>query len=66
MAELENDGTLEDVILHILGHVLGIGTSWGEISQDDVGFLQNPIFKSDRTPGNSNAQPVFFGVNGIN
>ncbi|WP_148618613.1 M8 family metallopeptidase [Mariniblastus fucicola] len=28
LADLSSDGTLEDVILHEMGHVLGIGTLW--------------------------------------
>lgn len=28
MATMENNGTLADVIVHEMGHVLGIGTSW--------------------------------------
>ena len=29
VADLEVDGQLETVILHEMGHVLGIGTVWG-------------------------------------
>ncbi len=28
LSNMENDGTLEDVILHEMGHVIGIGTIW--------------------------------------
>ena len=35
--ELERSGDLDDVILHEMGHVLGIGTLW-----DLVGLLRNP------------------------
>jgi hypothetical protein len=37
MAEMEGDGTLPGVILHEMGHVLGIGTLW-----EDFDLLQNP------------------------
>jgi hypothetical protein len=42
LSKLEADGQLEDVILHEMGHVLGIGTQW-----DNRGFLQLP---SDTAP----------------
>ena len=64
--EVENDCMLEDVILPNLGHVHGIGRSWGEIAQDDVRLLQNPIFASNRDPGNPDTQPVLFGVSDVN
>lgn len=37
LTQLENSGRLEAVILHEMGHVLGIGTIW-----DFLGFLVNP------------------------
>jgi hypothetical protein len=37
LQDMLDGGTLEDVILHEMGHVLGIGTLW-----DYLGFLQNP------------------------
>lgn len=37
VANLENAGSFEAVILHEMGHVLGVGTLW-----DLEGFLQNP------------------------
>ena len=42
LASMEEDGVLEDVILHEMGHVLGIGTRW-----DDLGLLQNPSLGTD-------------------
>lgn len=30
LAEMESDGTLDDVITHEMGHVLGIGTLWAQ------------------------------------
>lgn len=36
LADMESDGTLGDVILHEMGHVLGIGTIW-----DTKGLIQN-------------------------
>ena len=63
LEELENDGTLEDVVLHNLGHALGIGTSWRLITQGDIFLLQDPIFENTEDPGNTNAQPRFIGFN---
>ena len=37
LAALDAAGQLEDVILHEMGHVIGVGTLW-----DLLGFLQNP------------------------
>ena len=54
---LERSGTLDDVILHEMGHVLGFGTLW---SQDPLDFLQNPSF-----PNNSGADTHFNGPNAI-
>lgn len=45
LAALEADGQLEDVILHLMGHVIGIGTFW-----DTAGFLQNPSLDADGNP----------------
>ncbi len=44
LATLETDGTLGDVILHEMGHVLGFGVLWSTL-----GFLQNPSLPS--SPG---------------
>ncbi len=44
LATLETNGTLGDVILHEMGHVLGLGTLWSLF-----GFLQNPSLPS--SPG---------------
>lgn len=37
LATLESNGLLDDVVLHEMGHVLGIGTLWGSL-----GFLADP------------------------
>ena len=42
LAALEEDGVLEAVILHEMGHVLGVGSTWG-----DLGLLQNPSLGTD-------------------
>lgn len=44
LATLETNGTLGDVILHEMGHVLGLGTLWSSFA-----FLQNPSLPS--SPG---------------
>ena len=43
LAGMEADGTLESVILHEMGHVLGIGSLW-----DDHGLLRNPSLAAER------------------
>ncbi|MBM79509.1 MAG: hypothetical protein CMJ78_02810 [Planctomycetaceae bacterium] len=48
--DLVNDGQFENVILHEMGHVLGIGTLW-----DFKGFLQ----------GGGSADPRFTGTNAV-
>lgn len=50
VAELERGGTLVDVILHEMGHVLGFGTLWGRF-----GLLQ----------GAGTANPLYVGVNAL-
>jgi trimeric autotransporter adhesin len=50
MANMEANGTLTPVILHEMGHVLGIGTNWGSL-------LQNPA------PAPDVGDPTFVGVN---
>lgn len=49
IAPLETDGSLTSVILHEMGHVLGIGTNWGPL-------LQNPA------PSPGTGDPVFVGT----
>ena len=39
---IEQSGDLEDVILHEMGHVLGIGSIW-----DRLGFLRNPASETE-------------------
>jgi hypothetical protein len=48
LTRMEEDGSLEDVIIHEMGHVLGIGTIW-----QDLGLLQ----------GAGTANPTFLGDN---
>ncbi len=43
---LAGNGQLEDVILHEMGHVLGLGTLWGT-----KGFLQNAASAGQQAPG---------------
>ena len=50
LAELSADGLLEDVILHEMGHVLGVGTLW-----DYEGLLV----------GAGGADPYFLGANAL-
>jgi hypothetical protein len=60
LAEMERNGSLLDVILHEMGHVLGIGTIW-----DTLGLLQgegtsNPVFTGPQATAEFNA---IFGAN---
>ncbi len=52
---LEGTGRLVDLILHELGHALGIGTLW-----TGMGLLQNPSL-----PGNKGADTHFAGADAI-
>ncbi len=52
LEELETEGSLETVILHEMGHVLGVGTLWRE-----RGLLLNPS-----SPGNPGADTHFTGT----
>jgi hypothetical protein len=52
---LENSGQLRDVILHEMGHVLGIGVIWGRL-----GLLQNPS-----TVGGPELDTYFSGANAV-
>lgn len=50
LAMMESEGTLQDVILHEMGHVLGIGSLW-----TDRGLVT----------GYGSANPVYVGTNGL-
>jgi hypothetical protein len=50
LRQMEVFGTLDDVVLHEIGHVLGIGTMW-----PDKGLLQ----------GKGGADPMFLGANAV-
>ena len=55
LPRLETDGRLLDVVIHEIGHVLGIGTLW-----DTLGFLVNPSL-----PGMEGADTHYTGPRGI-
>jgi hypothetical protein len=57
LTNMENNGTLEAVILHEIGHVLGIGTLWGTSYHN---LLVNPSLPS--SPG---VDTHFSGANAI-
>ena len=59
LQELEDEGFLEDVILHEMGHVLGIGTLW-----DFQGLLVDPSLTAGGVP-NPGADPHFTGSQAI-
>ncbi|NQZ12857.1 MAG: proprotein convertase P-domain-containing protein [Algicola sp.] len=50
LAQMEADGSLQNVIIHEMGHVIGLGTLW-----DSMGLLQ----------GGGTANPVFVGENAM-
>jgi len=55
LAALDASGQLDDVILHEMGHVIGVGTLW-----DNLGFLVNPS-----RPSSAGADTHFDGPMGI-
>ena len=55
LERLDAEGRLLDVVIHEIGHVLGIGTLW-----DDLGFLVNPSL-----PNDVGADTHFAGPRGI-
>jgi Leishmanolysin/Bacterial Ig-like domain (group 2) len=59
LQQLEDEGFLEDVILHEMGHVLGIGTLW-----DFQGLLVDPSLTAGGVP-NPGADPHFTGSQAI-
>ena len=59
LEQLETGGFLEGVILHEMGHVLGIGTLW-----DLQGLLADPTYPADAPP-NLGADPHFTGGQAI-
>jgi hypothetical protein len=48
LAQMESDGTLNDVITHEMGHVLGIGTIWSEKSLLEGAGTSNPTFVGEQ------------------
>lgn len=55
LVDIEANGQLEGLILHEMGHVLGIGTKWQQ-----AGLLRNPSL-----PDNSGADTHFVGPNAL-
>lgn len=51
LATLESNGRLNDVILHEMGHVLGIGTLWDNKSLLQGGGGLNPVFTGPSARG---------------
>lgn len=60
LARLDATGDMEKVILHEMGHVLGIGTLWGEAQRD---MIRNPSLPDNG--GTQGADTHFIGVNAI-
>jgi hypothetical protein len=59
--DMETNGTLDEVILHEMGHVLGIGTLWDDF--DFLSFAGNSVFCSSVTAFTTD--PTFTGPLGI-
>jgi hypothetical protein len=47
LARMEMDGSLENVIVHELGHVLGMGTIWGQMGLLRGAGTANPVFMGE-------------------
>ncbi|MCH7991640.1 MAG: Ig-like domain-containing protein, partial [Gemmatimonadetes bacterium] len=57
LEKLELDGDMLEVVLHEMGHVLGIGTIWSR-----TGHLQNPSLPPDPLPPDPGVDTHFNGV----
>ncbi|HUF49728.1 MAG TPA: leishmanolysin-related zinc metalloendopeptidase, partial [Longimicrobiales bacterium] len=55
LALMEANGTLQDVLVHEMGHVLGIGAQWGPASQGGFDLLQ----------GAGGSDPYFTGARAV-
>lgn len=55
LASMESNGTLHDVILHEMGHVLGIGTIWPTLGLVAGAGTSNPQFTGPRATAEYNA-----------
>lgn len=49
LADLEEDGSLIDVIIHEMGHVLGIGTLWESMNLIEGSGGDDPVFTGQNT-----------------
>jgi hypothetical protein len=47
LARMELDGSLEDVIFHEMGHVIGIGTLWQALGLLEGAGTANPVFTGE-------------------
>src|SRR4029078_10797344 len=45
MTQMERDGSLYSVVLHEMGHILGIGTLWEDLGLLSGAGTSNPIFR---------------------
>ena len=66
LADIEANGVLVPVITHEMGHVLGIGTLWGESQFGDAGLLADPSLSGGTDPHftGTNALAAFETVGG--
>lgn len=55
LAQMEADGTLFSVVLHEIGHVLGIGTLWESLGLLSGAGTSNPIFTGAQATAEYNA-----------
>lgn len=65
IADLETNGKLNNVILHEMGHVIGIGSLW---TKDNLGLLNNfqPSSGCNGATANFTINPAFTGSNAKN
>ncbi len=60
LAMLEVEGILSNVVLHEMGHVLGLGTLW-----EAQGLLADPTIPPSPAPENPTADPHFTGPQAV-
>jgi hypothetical protein len=67
LAGLEADGTLEAVVLHQIGHVLGIGTAWirPDLYGQRLEFVSSPAGQPCESAAAFSEAPVYTGAAGV-
>ena len=66
VAGLEAEGTFDEVILHEMGHVIGIGPLWNTNTRNLLSFTTNPPGQACNTQGVAFSEPPgFTGSNAV-